>query len=260
MKDIFGTIGKILSWIFAALVIAFTSLLTWLLAQRIIPGDTVLDIVLQVMVLILFDGGALVWFTTFLTVAKGTAQWALSGVGFVVGLLGAIIMAAGELILGQSLVVIDDPTRMSWILISTVVMAALVHATLIYLFHFSDPATKNRIENAQKVSQAIERAYADARGEIDRQIDSLTAQLVDSVVDEARRQIGAVTALHVRRGGELEAQIGETLRGGPVVDGAIKDVPPKPHKHPMSANGNSPVKMPTSSSDSGNPTPPPQSS
>ena len=173
MKDILATVGKIGGLVFAALVIGFTSWLTWLLAKRLIPDSTVL----QFMTLALFDGAALVWFIQFITQAKGTLQWAISGIGFLVGLAGAVIMAGGELILGQSLVVVEDPTTMGWVLVSTVIVAALAHASLVYAFHFTDPSVKNRIENAQQVSKAIEKAYGDARQEIERHTQELTAGL-----------------------------------------------------------------------------------
>ena len=213
MKDILATVGKIGGLVFAALVIGFTSWLTWLLAKRLIPDSTVL----QFMTLALFDGAALVWFIQFITQAKGTLQWAISGIGFLVGLAGAVIMAGGELILGQSLVVVEDPTTMGWVLVSTVIVAALAHASLVYAFHFTDPSVKNRIENAQQVSKAIEKAYGDARQEIERHTQELTAGLRESVLYEAQQQIGAATAAHIRGAALLQEKTGEAMRGGGVI-------------------------------------------
>ena len=213
MKDILATVGKIGGLVFAALVIGFTSWLTWLLAKRLIPDSTVL----QFMTLALFDGAALIWFIQFITQAKGTLQWAISGIGFLVGLAGAVIMAGGELILGQSLVVVEDPTTMGWVLVSTVIVAALAHASLVYAFHFTDPSVKNRIENAQQVSKAIEKAYGDARQEIERHTQELTAGLRESVLYEAQQQISAATAAHIRGAALLQEKTGEAMRGGGVI-------------------------------------------
>ena len=223
MRDIFATVGKILGLCFAALVIGYTAMLTWMLAQRLIPGNTVL----QFMTIALFDIGALTWFIQFVTQAKGTLQWAIAGVGFIVGLGGAVIMAAGELILGQSLVVYDNPEQLGWILITCVIVAAVAHASMIYLFHLADPATKNRIENAQKVSKAIERAYETARGEIDRNVDELTKDLTQSVLYEARNQIAASTAGHIRQGGLLEERTRETIGGRLTIPAQAHDLTQK---------------------------------
>ena len=224
MKDIFATVGKITGLIFAALVICFTSWLTWLLAARLIPDNTIL----QFMTIALFDGGALIWFIQFITQAKGTMQWAVAGIGWVIGLAGAVIMAGGELIMGQQLVTLDDPTTLGWVLVATVIVAALAHAVLIYTFHFVEPAVKNRIENAQQVSKAIEKAYGDARQEIERNAQELTESLRQSVMFEAQQQIGAQTAAHIRGAGLLAARTGETLRGGVVIPAQARDAEPGP--------------------------------
>jgi hypothetical protein len=213
MKDIANTIGKYLGLIFAAAVILFTASLTLQLAQRLIPDN----VFLQYMTLVLFDVAAFVWFVMFITQAKGTVQWALAGIGFLVGLAGAIIMAGGELILGQKLVVISDPSRIGWVLVATVIIAALTHVTLAYAFHFSDPAVKNRVENAQEVSKAISRAYEDARAQIARNADLLTAGLVESTLFEAGQQISAATVSHIRNANALEEKTAELLRGAPVI-------------------------------------------
>ena len=220
MKDIFATIGKIGGLIFAAAVIGFTSWMTLNLAGRLIPGNTIL----QAMVLVLFDVGAFVWFVQFLTQARGTVQWAIAGIGFVVGIVGTVIMTAGELVLGQSLVVLDDPTKLGWILVSTVIVAALAHAVLIYAFHLVEPATLNRIENAQEVAKAVGKAYKDTRGEIERNSDELTAALRASVLFEAQQQIASATAAHIRGAGLLASKAGEAMRGGVVIPGQARDL------------------------------------
>ena len=217
MKDIGLTLGKILGLLFAASVIVFTSGLTLALAQRIIPANDLL----QYMCLVLFDGAAIVWFLMFITQAKGTAQWAFAGLGFLVGLIGSIIMAAGELILGQALVAIEDPTKLSWILITTIIVAALSHATLVYLFHFTAPAVKNRIETSQQISKAIEQAHSDARAEIAMHTDELTRPLFESVLFEARQQIAQSTAHHLRAAAKLR------VKNDQVLDGVIVPAPIK---------------------------------
>lgn len=202
MKDIFATIGKILGLCFAALVIGFTAWLTYLLAARLIPGNSIL----QAMTVILFDGGSLTWFVLFLSQAKGTMQWAIAAIGFAIGLVGAVIMAGGELLLGQELVYLEDTTSIGWILVTTVIVAALAHASLTYAFHFADPATHNRIENAQKISTVTEKAYQTARAEIDRQAEDMGRDLAASLIYEARAQLSAAALPHLRRGSEIEAK------------------------------------------------------
>lgn len=213
MREIGAVIGKILGLVFGALVIGFTAWLTYLLAARIIPDNPIL----QAMCVILFDGGALIWFILFLTQAMGTAQWAVAGVGFAVGLVGAVIMAGGELLLGQSLVVLDNTEEIGWILVSTVIVAALCHATLTYAFHFTEPAVWNRIENNQRISKVQEKAYQTGRAEIDREAESMGKDLAASLVYQARAELAAAALPHLRTGASIESATAEALTSGLVI-------------------------------------------
>lgn len=229
MKDIAGNVGKMLGYLFAALVIGYTATLTYMLAGRLVPGN----LFLQIMTVALFDGAAMVWFIMFVTQAKGTSQWAMALVGWVVGLVGAVIMVAGELILGQNLVVFSDPSRLGWVLITTVIIACVVHVTLVYLFHLADPTVRNRIEIAQKVSEKIERAYNDARKEIDRQQDQLTAGLSESIFADARQVLENVTALNIRSKNRKEQSNREIVRDATIIPGTARDAPFRPPMAPL---------------------------
>ena len=213
MKDIFGMIGKIMGLVFSGAVVAYTAYLTYMLAARLVPGNTIL----QAMTVVLFDIGALTWFVLFITQAKGTLQWGISAIGFLMGLGGAVIMAGGELILGQSLVVVDNVQEIGWILVSTTIAAALVHALLSYMFHLADPAVWNQIENLQRISKVQEKAYEVGRAEIDRQAAEMGADLAQSLVYEARAQLQAASLPHLRTGATIESKVEETKRGGLVI-------------------------------------------
>jgi hypothetical protein len=205
MNEIMKETAKVAGYVFAVLVVGFTSVLTFQMAARLVPGN----ILMQAMVLILFDVGAIVWFTQFLFVARGVMQWVLSGIGFLVGLVGAVVMAAGELVLGQSLVVLEDPTALGWVLVSTVICAALAHAILLYAFHFTDPDTWNRLDNSVAVTKAVTQAYKDARGEIVRQTFSMTQDLAASVVEDARLQIRAQALAYRRQPEQIDAVVSD---------------------------------------------------
>ena len=213
MKDIFGVVGKILGLVFAAAVIGYTAYLTFLLAQRLVPGNTIL----QVMTIVLFDIGALTWFILFLTVARGTVQWAIAGLGFIMGLGGAVVMAGGELILGQQLVAVDNVEQIGWILVSTTIAAALVHALLSYLFHLTEPSVWNKIENNQKIAAVQEKAYQSARAEIDRQADDMGRDLAASLVYQARAELAAAALPHLRTGAQIETRTAETMTSGLII-------------------------------------------
>jgi DNA integrity scanning protein DisA with diadenylate cyclase activity len=123
-------------------------------------------------------------------------------------------------------------------LVIVTISAALAHATLIYAFHFLDPTTRQRIELEQRVSAATERGYDNAHQQLERMSDQLTEQLVESVLYQARQQIGAQTAHHLRQGDRMTAVTGSH----PVVDLPARDAAPRtlgaPPAVAISGNGN----------------------
>ena len=154
VKEIGAVIGKISGLVFAAAVIGYTAYLTYMLAQRLVPGNTIL----QAMTIVLFDIGALVWFVLFLT-----------------------------------------------------------HALLSYMFHLAEPAVWNRIENNQKISKVQEKAYENARAEIDRQAETMGSDLAASLVYQARAQLKAAALPHLRSGAQIETNTAESLSTGLVI-------------------------------------------
>jgi hypothetical protein len=232
MNDTLKFWVKIFGFIFAALVIAYSSVLTYLMAGRLVPGN----FILQLATVLLFDGGALIWFFQFVCHAKGTAQWGFAGLGFVVGLLGAVVMAAGELIMSQNLVVFSDMSRLGWLLIGTVVVALITHITLTYLFHISDPALMNSIENAQAVAKIVRGASIDAHAELDRKQHELGRGIADSIYAQAIQQIETVTAFHIRNKRLEKGKTDEFLHGN-VLSGVARDVPLMPMTTTPGGNG-----------------------
>lgn len=221
MKNIFGSVGKYLGYLFAALIISYTATLNFQVAGRLVPGN----LFMQAMTVALFDVAALVWFVMFITQARGTAQWAFALIGWLVGLIGAVILAGGELILGQNLVVFSNPERLGWILIATVIVACITHVLLTYLFHLNDPAVKNRIEIGQKVAEKIARAHEDARNELDRNSAALTAGIKDSVLSWANQVLEAETAVHIRDKNRQQGKNQEIIRDATIIPGVARDVP-----------------------------------
>jgi hypothetical protein len=232
MKDIGTTISKIITFIFAGLVITYTSYLTFMLAQRMIPGN----VILQVMTLVLFDVSCLCWFVSFIALSRSTSQWAISGIGFLIGLLGSVTMAAGEIILGQKLVVLDDPSTFGWVLIGVMVIAALAHASLTYAFHFFDPGVQNKIENAQAVSKAMNQAYKKARDEIAIHEEEITNELIAATIYEAKRMIQAEVSTQYQRANRLKLPDKSSVIDGAFVSAKGDNKPPVIHIEPVQNN------------------------
>lgn len=189
-----ATMGdKILFLIFGGILILLSSVLTFLMAKRLVP-----QLLLQFAAVFLFDGGALCWFLVYNRYAHSASQWSVSMIGFAVGIIGAVIMAGGELIMGQTLVVLEDTTLLGWVLIGTMVIALTAHASLFYLFHFTDPERSQDVKIAKSVSNVKDRAIKDAIKETQRREPELAMALTESIIGDITQDLDIATNFYVR--------------------------------------------------------------
>jgi hypothetical protein len=232
MKDIWKDIDRYLGLLFAGILILFSSGLTFLMAGRLVPGK----LILQLAAVFLFDGGALCWFLRYIRSAKGSSQWAQSIIGFAVSLLGAAIMASGELLMTQNLVALDTASRgtLGWILIGTMVFALVVHITLVYLFPLSDPDLQNNMESTQMVAKIMRIASADAHAELERKAHELGRGIADSVYAKAVQQIETATAVHIRQKRQEKVKTDTIMRDAVIMPGGGPEMPYRPL--PMTAS------------------------
>jgi hypothetical protein len=187
MKAVLGVFSKLVIGVFAVVVVVFTSSMTLSVAERLIPSN----VGMQWMSLFLFDGAAVVWYAQFLYNARGRYQRALSAAGFFAALVGVITMTAGELLLGQNLVILDDPESLGWILVGCVIIVAVVHVVLLYLYHAAEPSVFESIENEEATEAMVSASYAKARAELDADASVIASALTESIKAEILSRVGA---------------------------------------------------------------------
>jgi len=141
MKQLAGTIGKILFWVFAVLVFFWTASLSVAALRTILPGDPIKPYV----GLVLTDVGALTWLLVFIGQAQGLPQRAISLIMFVIDLAGVILLAAFELLTGgQRLAAV--PAEIGTAVIWGVIGLTLVNLAAAYFYHLAHPETWKAIE------------------------------------------------------------------------------------------------------------------
>lgn len=153
MKTVWKTIGSFLKFAFAVGVIIFVATLTYSFAQKVYPTQPLL----QVMLLILFDAAALVWFVTFKDVADGTIQRAISGIMFFVSLLSIMLIVAAETITGTAAAMIGITVETlrayaTW----AIVILAFLNASASYFFYLAHPKTLQRMREQYEQERARE--------------------------------------------------------------------------------------------------------
>jgi hypothetical protein len=172
MKALFGTIGKILFWIFAALVFFWTASLSLAALRQILPNDPLKPYV----GLVLTDIGALTWLLVFIGQAKGLIQRAIALIMFVVDIAGVILLAAYELLAGgQQLAQI--PPELGTAVIWGVIGLTLLNLIAAYVYHLAEPETWSEIEEGVLTDKLQGEALTQAQRNIEAEAQALGAIL-----------------------------------------------------------------------------------
>ncbi len=157
MRDVLSVAAKILFYVLALVVIAWTASLTIELVSRLLPGDTITPF----FALALFDGGALVWALVFLFMAQGLSQRAISLILMLLDLAGVIGMSIAELFLGgQQMAAI--PQGLGQLVVWGVGLWTAINVIAVYAFHIVDPSQMTEIE----VRSMQDRVQAEALSQV----------------------------------------------------------------------------------------------
>jgi len=132
-----------------------------------------------------FDAGALVWWLMYIVKAKGTHQRGASLMIFVIDLLGAVTMIAGELWLGGQTLA-TPPAWLGKLLINgtTIVMAGNLIAA--YYFHANSPETREAAQAQELEDELVEEALGQARGRIRNEARQLGAVLATRTTSQIK--------------------------------------------------------------------------
>jgi hypothetical protein len=143
--------------------IVTTSLMTYSVIGRILPGNTLM----QWLGLLFFDVGALVWFLKRATSARGTSQRVWGLLGFGMDLLGTAVMVYGEIYTGgQDLAAI--PSWMGKLLINGTITVIFLNVFFGYMYYQASPEDiaaaqdQDADDEIEEVTRAQQRAYLDA--------------------------------------------------------------------------------------------------
>lgn len=227
MSKIGKFVGQILVIVFAAVIIGYTSFLTFILAGRIVPDN----LILQAVTVVLFDGAAFVWFTLFLTRANSVYQWGIAAVSWVVSIVLVCIMAGGELAMSQSLFTVENPERLGFLLVIAVIGAAVYNAAMVYIFHLVDGDVlqdiNKRVAVAAARAQIVSTALQSIESGQDERIQAEAEALKDSVIQEAAALLSAQAAAHRKAATEARVIDGELKRSFSAETDAVNPTTPK---------------------------------
>ncbi len=162
-KGLSHTINKIASYIFATLVLCFSSYNTWLLLY-----NTSGSIVIATLGLLLFEGGMLFWWHSFQHGANGLPQMAVSLIVFALCLIA--VGAANMIELGAITLGVDShlPNQL-------IVGATLIHLTAKMIYPLISPETARAIKTKILEGKLIDKA--------DTMLDSKMGALAEPIAE-----------------------------------------------------------------------------
>ena len=174
MNDLAKTTLKIVGYLFALLVVAFTGYQSWSLLYEVSGNPYVASLGV-----VLFEGGMIYWWYAFQKDAEGLGQMAVSLLGAVFGLV--LVGGATALHLGA----INATTFGTATPARLVTIAAVVNLVLKFLYPLLHPDTFSHIWLRALEGKISFKAYRDADGKT----DDIAGNLAHRIGEELARRV-----------------------------------------------------------------------
>ncbi len=174
MNDLAKNILRIVGYLFALLVVAFTGYQSWSLLYEISRNPYVASLGV-----VLFEGGMIYWWYAFQKDAEGLGQMAISLLGAVFGLL--LVSGATALHLGA----VNAETFGTATPARLVTIAAVVNLMLKFLYPLLHPDTFSHIWLRALEGKISFKAYRDADGKT----DDIAGNLAHRIGEELARRV-----------------------------------------------------------------------
>jgi hypothetical protein len=198
MKKIMPHIMGILFAIFGMAVIALLMIYSFSALGRLFPGN----FIAQVMGMVLFDVAALIWLGTVIYLCKSVGQYALSAIGFILGLGGTLLLVAAEVMMGgQELT--EVPAWAGDSIVWVFILALVGHVVLYYAFKLSAPEISAEISLGYETAAITDEAMKQATEQLIRERGMLGNLIAPRMITDVKRSLGLPVAGDVL---ELTAQ------------------------------------------------------
>lgn len=150
------------------------------------------NLVIQFASLVIFDGGALVWFLVFLYMAEGVAQRGISVIGTVVDLLGAGMIAFAEVFTsGQGFVALDgDTVRWLQVIVTYAIPLWLIlNVIFTYGFHMTSPGMTLQMKARESQDRLLEHSFHLLEKKLGANSERLAEHMSDDMVMNVLRAL-----------------------------------------------------------------------
>lgn len=195
MIKLIGPLAKTLFALFVLAVFAGVLYYSYNALSLIFPND----LMGQLFGLALFDIAALVWFLGFVKNSQSTMQYVFSMIGFLIGLLGTLVLVGVEVGLSSGLLEVD---AMAKPLSYTFVGVLISHLILIYARHAAAPEIAADISIGVERAKITDNAQRQAEKLLMDNQDAIAVPLANELVRRALHDLN----LQPRSGEVIDAQ------------------------------------------------------
>ncbi len=171
----------------------------------------------QYMALTFFDGGALGWAGTYIYLAKGSRQRAISFWLMWYDLAGVVAMVIGEILLGGQTLT-HPPLWLGQFIVGAVIVTFAANLVAWYYYHQNKPELQETIEAANLEDKLADEAMQQARARIEREAQTLGAIMARRATARIKYRLSLPMS---------EAEAAEWQ--GQTIEATAEDLPALPH-------------------------------
>ena len=185
MKKILPHVMAILFAVFGLAIIAMLMIYSFSALGKLFPNN----FLGQIMGMVLFDVAALIWLGTIIFLCKSVGQYAISTIGFVLGLVGTLLLVADEVMMGgQELAKV--PAWAGDSIVWTFIIALVGHVILYYSFKLSAPEISAEIALGYETAAITDEAMKQATEQLIRERGMLGNMIAPRMITDVKRSLG----------------------------------------------------------------------
>jgi hypothetical protein len=196
MKKVIGTMAGFIFAAFSVGIIALLMTLTYQALGRIFPNN----FQNQMWGMTVFDIAVICWALAFVYKSNSVVQYAATGTGFIVALLGTLGMVAAEVIIGGQNLAPEQLQRIGQWMVYGFIGVTVLHVVMLWVHHGGAPEIWSQIDLGISKSQVTDAARKQATSQIEKEQNMLADDLANEIVSQIKRDLNIPIAVDPKVG------------------------------------------------------------
>lgn len=191
MKKVLAIIAGFVFAAFSVGIIALLMTLTYQALGRIFPNN----FQNQMWGMTVFDIAVICWALAFVYKSKSVVQYAATGTGFLVALVGTLAMVAAEVILSGNNVTPEQLQKIGQWMVYGFIGVTVLHVIMLWVHHGAAPEIWSQIDLGISKSQVTDAARKQATDQIEKEQSLLANDLASEIVSQIKRDLNISIAV-----------------------------------------------------------------